>query len=723
MKVEYYQGYLCVSYDELIGGDAPLVKEGTLYSWISRRKVKQVRKAFGQGITALIAYDTLPPKVQEKFEKRYGDPRELVRRQEEAMAGYVEDAFARTYYETYTYYKQGKEVHLRKKHIEEYTTNASCLNAIMKRWADLQATSNKLNNKRTDMWAILLDYSEALRYDHEHTLPTSEGGLRRKLNAYRRDKYHALINKNMGNQSATKITDEAGLFLISLKRNKEYQRNNSQILEEYNRVAPDMGWKPIDTLQSLTVYLNDPAIKQKWLAAEKGETLANKELTRLQRTIMPTRRNSVWEGDGSRLNLYFRGADGSRKSTDVYYVIDVTTRMIIGWSYGEGETYEMIRKAFRMALERAGERPYQIKTDNQGSAKSGRGREFIESIALMRSNSAPYRSSSKLIESVIGDLQRVELHKFPNFTGTNITARTGRPNIEWLNANKDDYLPSYEGMIAQHETAVRRWNETVVTEDGKSRQQLYAELVNDELPAVTRMDYIRIFWEQHTHTNTYTQSGITITVNNKPYTYEVTDERGLPDFEWLLENTGRQFQVKYDPDDLNQACLLSIDPDGELRFEREVTPYLYVVRAAQDQTADDATHAQILVQMDKQMRMEREARGRAIDYLYGRTYVQPRVTGLTTAENERIEERARELEEQYRGRVKVAKSDKPSPHRVASDKMPRVVQVKPTHEMVILKSQPVSLGQVMKAESKMDYEDAWLARQSEESSRDRISKY
>ena len=127
--------------------------------------------------------------------------------------------------------------------------------------------------------------------------------------------------------------------------------------------------------------------------------------------------------------------------------------------------------------------------------------------------------------------------------------------------------------------------------------------------------------------------------------------------------------------------------------------------------------------MDKQMRMEREARGRAIDYLYGRTYVQPRVTGLTTAENERIEERARELEEQYRGRVKVAKSDKPSPHRVASDKMPRVVQVKPTHEMVILKSQPVSLGQVMKAESKMDYEDAWLARQSEESSRDRISKY
>lgn len=720
MKVEYYNGHLCISRDELIGGATPLVKEGTLNSWITRKIVRQSRKAFGYGVTALIEYNSLPKSVREAFEKRYGDPKLLAIQQEEQESGYVEDAFARNFYESHTYDKNGKTVRLKEKYINQYTIDASVLNSLVDRWAVLQATTNKLNNNRKDFWKVLLDFSEALRYDYGHKLPASEGGLRRKLTAYRKEGYVSLISKKFGNQNTVKITEEAGLFLIALKRNMDYRRNNSQIFEEYNRVAPDMGWKPLDSLQSLTAFLNDPATKQKWLATESGETLANKELTRLQRTIMPTRRNSVWEGDGTRLNLYFRGEDGSRTTTDVYYVMDVTTRMIIGWSYGKGETFEMIRKAFRMALERSGERPYQIKTDNQGSAKSGRGQEFIESIALMRSNSAVYRSSSKLIESVIGDLQRIELRKYPNFTGTNVTARTGRPNIDWLNANKDDYLPSYGEMIAQHEEAVRRWNETIVTRDGKSRQQLYAELVNDELPAVTKMDYIRIFWELHPYTNTYTQSGITITRDGKEITYEVLDDRHLPDVEWLLENTGRQFQVKYDPDDMTQACLFSIDPDGELRFDRELSPYLQVVRAAQDQTADDARYAQILVQMDKQMRMEREARGRAIDYLYGRTYVQPRVAGLSTAENERVEERARELEEEYRGRVKVAKSEKRPVKKVD---IPKVVLMEEAPEEIIQKAQPMSLGQVMKAESKMDYEDPWLAHQNADNRKERISKY
>lgn len=688
--MEYYEGRLCISYEELTGGEIPLVKEGTLKSWQTRCKIKQMRKAYGEGVTALFAYDTLPTNVRSRYEECYGNPEKMMQRTDQQC--FVEDVLARTFYESHTYIKNGKKVHLPKRIIDEYTVNASISNMLIKRWGELTALSNKLGNRRRDLWAVMSDYAEALKHEHHHTLPLSDGRLRRKLMEYKENGYTSLISGKLGNANTAKITSEAGLYILGLKRNRSDVLTNSQLLEEYNANCEQLGFKPI-TLTTLTCWLNEPRTKQLWLDVEQGEVAANKELCRLQRTLMPTRRNSIWEGDGTRLNLYYN-KDGRRATIDVYMVIDVATGMWLGWSYGHGETYEMARKAFRMALERAGERPYEIKTDNQGSLVSKRGKSLIEDIALMRRNSAPYRSSSKMIEKEIGDFQRIELHRYPNFTGQNVT--TGKhPNIEWLNANMDR-VPDYNGMIEQFEESIRRWNNTVVKKYGKTRGELYEEWVNDELPPVGRMDYIRIFWEDHEYTNLYTQSGITITVDKREYTYEALDSRGLPDIEWLLDHTGERFQVRYNPDNMDEACIYSIGGDGEMRFERELSPYLSVVRAAQDQMAEDTDRAQILVNMDKQMRILRVARCRAIDYLYKRDYKQPRVAGLSADENEKIERIARELYEKYKDRVRVPKAPLIIPK--VKDEPVVIAQVKTPNK-------PLSLGQVMKAESKLDYTD------------------
>ncbi len=707
--MEYYKRQLCVSYEELTGGPDPLVPEGTLKSWQYRRKVRQVRKAYGEGVTALYAYDSLPGEVRERYDERHGSPRRDVLCM--GPVPYVEDVDARAHYETYRYVKGGEEVALTDRLIEEYTANASVANMLLDRWRSLTALSNKLCNRRSDLWRVMCEYAAHIGRQHGHTLPLSAGRLRRKLHTYKEEGYDALISGKIGNASASKITPEAGLYILGLKRNRDDVLTNSQLLEEYNRTCATTGHKPV-TLSTLTAWLNAPRTRQLWLDVEQGEVAANKELTRLQRTLMPTRRNSVWEGDGTRLNLYYN--DGGRLATiDVYMVIDVATRMWLGWSYGSGETYEMVRSAFRMALERSGERPYQIKTDNQGAIVSARGRKLVEDIALMRTNSAPYRSSSKMIENELGDFQQVELHRYPNFTGQNVT--TGkRPNLEWLHANMDR-VPDYEGMIRQFEESIRRWNNTVVPRYGKTRAELYEEWVNDELSPVSRADYIRIFWQDHDYTNLYTQSGITITVDRREYTYEVLDERGLPDIGWLLEHTGERFRVRYNPDDMTEACLYAIGKDGEERYERELHPYLRIVRAVQDQSSEDATTAQILVNMDKQMRILRVARCRAIDYLFERDYEQPRVAGLSAADNDKVERLARELYEKYRDRVRrpAATVLAPSP-KEAPKATPLIIPARVT-------AHPKSLGQTMKEESKLDWTD--LVPAPGEKQRSRISKY
>lgn len=718
MQVEYYNGHLCISYDELIGGEEPLVRKGTLKSWQYRKKIRVVRNAYGEGICALYAYQSLPEDVREAFEERYGDPRELVRRQEEANAGFCEDAEARHFYDCYTYDKGGERVTLPNKYKERYTLDASILNTLVRRLGELQATSNKLNSKRTDLWSVMLDFSEALRYDHPHHLPSSEGGLRRKVNDYRKGGYEVLISKKFGNQNTVKITEEAGEYIVGLKRCKHpRQFDNGQILAEFNRIAPEMGWKPIDSLQSITRYLDDPSVKPLWLSTKEGETKSHLFYSRKNKTVMPSRRNSLWEGDGTRANLYYR--EGNKLyATDVYMVLDVATEMWLGWAFGKGETYEMQRRAYRMALERAGERPYDILTDNQGGHKKLETEGLFRKLALNYSNTQPYRPMSKLIESKFGAFQGKELRKYPYFTGTNVTAKDGRPNYEWLEANIQ-LVPTYEEMIAQYEAAILRWNAGTHSTLGVPRQELYQTMHNDELPAVTEQDFIRIFWEETERPSTFTSSGLTIRVNNQPYTYEVVDERGVPDFGWRSTNTGRRFAVKYDPDDMTKACIYHIDADGEKRFERMLVPYLTVVRAKQDQTAEEATKIAIYGVLDKQERIRREARGQAIDLKMGRSYVQPKVKGLAKEENAKIRDLAKKEASEHPLRYQL-------PQPILPDPVPAIPSLPPEERSgkVVVKdseSEELSLGKVMKEESKQDYLALWNKQQGRGA--ERASKY
>lgn len=58
--MKYYDNKLCTTYSECSGGDDPIVKEGTLRSWLSRGLVLYARRAQGRGVKALIDVATLP---------------------------------------------------------------------------------------------------------------------------------------------------------------------------------------------------------------------------------------------------------------------------------------------------------------------------------------------------------------------------------------------------------------------------------------------------------------------------------------------------------------------------------------------------------------------------------------------------------------------------------------------------------------------------------------
>lgn len=641
--MEYYQKILCVTYGELTEGTDPVIKSGTLDKSMQRGRVLRMNRGGGEGNGALIAYSSLSEKYKTKFVAKYGDPEEVLKQQR--MRDMVKtDDKAREFYEAYTYDLNGTPTPLSDKLKTEYTLNASVLNALVADLEDKGLLIRLHNNCRRDLWETIAANSENLRDLYGHTLPTNPVRLREKIRQYRKEGYAALLSGKLGNKSTLKITPEAGTFLVALKRSRVPVYTDAQLFAEYNRVAPERGWKPLKSLNSVTQYLGRPDVEPLWYDAVHGELAAHQRYGRKHQTLLPQRRDSLWYGDGTKLNLYYRDEDGKMRTTMVYEVIDAYSEVLLGYHISDREDFEAQYNAYRMAIQRSGHKPYEIVHDNQGGHKKLEKKEggelgFFDLICRIHRPTAPYSGQSKTIESVFGRFQTEVLHRDWRFTGMNITTKkaSSRPNLEFIEANKDQ-LYSLAELKERYAEARKAWNEAPHPATGIPRIQMYNQSVNEETDVVTIYDMVDIFWVWTREPATFTSSGIEISIGGKKMRYEVFAAPGVPDHEWRQSHTGRRFLVKYDPNDLRSIRLYRKDNAGNLRFERVAEPYMVIHRAIQDQAEGEAAFIRQEQAANLQDRIERQVIAKEIEYAYG---VAPEQHGLNTPDLKGIPAEAR----------------------------------------------------------------------------------
>lgn len=625
--MEYYNRILCVSYEELTGGLEPVIKPGTFKSLRHRGNISMAKRGGGEGTQALIIYSSIPDKYRIKFEDKYGHPADVLKN-EQMKKELILDPKARQFYESFEYSLNGVQTHLSNQLIEEYTLNASVLNLLIKEQNDRIALSKALNNKRSDLWDILLGTSERLREIHSHTLPANMSRLRTKLNEYKKGGYATLISGKIGNKNTLKITEEMGRQIIALKRSRINILTDSQIFDEINRIAEEKGWKPLKSVRSLVTWLAQPDVQQLWYDAVHGEHAAHQKFDRKHRTVLPSLRDSLWYGDGTKLNLYYRDDYGKMRTINVYEVIDAATEVLLGYYIGESEDYIAQYHAFRMAVQISGHKPYEIVYDNQGGHKKNESQGFFHKISHIHRPTAPYNGESKTIENLFYRLQSQVLHKHWNFTGQNVTTKKdiSRPNLEFIEANVKS-LPTFEELKSMYAEARNEWNSMPHPATGKARIAMYRESVNTETPEVTVYDMIDMFWLITDKPSTFTTRGIEISVKKQKYAYEVFSEPGIPDLEWRRENTYKQFFVQYDPYDMTSVRLLWKDKAGNMRFERVAEPPIVVHRAQQEQTDDEKVFIRNMRDEVFNERVERAVAGKEIELDHG---VAPEQNGLHT---------------------------------------------------------------------------------------------
>lgn len=645
-EMEYYNKILCVTFAELTGGRDPVMKANTLKCNVQRCNIACARRGGGEGTQALYVWSSIPEKYRRRFVATYGDPEEKMR---EAMtkASIKIDAKAREYYEAYTYMdKDGQERHLTEKMIEEYTINASVLGELEKMAARRQAIRSSLNAPMSGAWDLILDSSERMRESYGHTLPGTLARLKTRLKAWKSDGYQSVVSGKLGNSSALKITGDFLKLIVALKRSKVPVYTDAQLFEKANEIAEERGWKPIRSLSGMKKWLNSPSVEPLWYDAVYGEQAARQRYGRKHKTALPTRRDTLWYGDGTKLNLYYRDEQGKVRTTQVYEVIDAMSEVLLGYCISDTEDYEAQYHAYRMAIQKSGHKPYEIVYDNQGGHKKLDSDGFIGKICRVHRPTQPYNGESKTIESVFGRFQAQVLHKDWRFTGQNVTAKkaSSRPNVEFIEANKD-CLYTLEELKDAYAAARKEWNEGVHPATGERRIDMYEKSVNEETQEVTLHDMVDMFWVFTKRMATFTDQGLQVTVKGEKRQYEVCSSPGVPDHEWRRKHTYERFIVAYDPYDFASIRLYTKGTDGSLRFERTAEPYILIHRALQDQQGtDDAKFIRQEQEANLQDRIERTVAGRTIAAEHGTDAEQqglhsPKLKGTTAAVQRQIDHR------------------------------------------------------------------------------------
>ena len=360
------------------------------------------------------------------------------------------------------------------------------------------------------------------------------------------------------------------------------------------------------------------------------------------------------------------------KTINVYEVVDAYSEVLLGFHISESENFEAQYCAFRMAVQRSGHKPYEIVHDNQGGHNKlnrqgkkptgdEKGKGFLDRLCHIHRPTMPYNGESKTIESIFGRFQQQVLARYFNFTGQNVTAKklTSRPNMEMVAANRDK-LPTYQELCELYAQCREEWNEMKHPKYDGSRIAMYEGSVNEETPVVGKYEMQDMFWIMSDKPVTFTDSGIKMTIDKKPYHWEVftTDEDGetIPDREWRRLHTWEKFYVQYDPQDMTTVNLYSIDRAKKLHFCTFAKPYMQIHRAMQDQSAEEKARIHADIERGKQDRIERVAAGREIAKRYGTDPEQnglyyPKVKGLTAEQHQQLYDRVGRLEKDSHAEV------------------------------------------------------------------------
>lgn len=386
--MEYYGKILCISYNDLTYDDRPVMVNGKAdYSrsrtlkgvhpstlseeelapilsvpnykkLAAKKEINVVRPGKGLGSYALVEIATMPLRFQERIKLKYGDMKEDIIRNWLGSHYHI-DAKAR---EFYTRFRFDNGDALPPEHIQEYTVNASVIEAVMRAMEDATFMRKAIKAGPVN-WGELAGAISYYQAEFGHTLPVSSNRFKKRVNDFKANGYESLISRKFMNQNRRKVTYDIERLLLSIDAQPE-QPFNTTVWEQYNLFVqgelelydPETGevLNPADftdkdgnplVLSPATVanYLNNP--KNKALRAKLHMSQWD-----FNNAYRPYHLRSIGEFSLSKVSLDDRDLprpmkDGNR--VKAYYAYDVVSGAVVGYAYNRYKTTELFLDCMR----------------------------------------------------------------------------------------------------------------------------------------------------------------------------------------------------------------------------------------------------------------------------------------------------------------------------------------------------------------------------------------
>lgn len=387
--MEYYGKILCISYKDLTYDDRPVIREdgkadysksralrGHHPSMLSmeelapimsvpnykklaaRKEINVVRQGKGLGSYALIEIATMPLRFQERIKLKYGEMKENILRNW-FIGHYHIDAKAR---EFYTRFRFDNGDALPPEHIQEYTVNASVIEAVLRAMDDATFMRKAMKAGPVN-WGELAGATSYYQAEFGHTLPVSSNRFKKRVNDFKAHGYESLISRKFMNQNRRKVTYDIERLLLSIDGQPE-QPFNTTVWEQYNMFVqgelelydPETGevLNPADfTDKDGNPVVLSPATVANILNNPKNKALRAKlhmSQWDFNNAYRPYHLRSIGEFSLSKVSLDDRDLprpmkDGNR--VKAYYAYDVVSGAVVGYAYNRYKTTELFLDCMR----------------------------------------------------------------------------------------------------------------------------------------------------------------------------------------------------------------------------------------------------------------------------------------------------------------------------------------------------------------------------------------
>ncbi len=208
-----YNNILCIEGGWLYN-EGQIMGRSNYKQLIKRGWMTVVRRAC-KGTPALIDFDSMPERFKSLVIAKIGNPHKTSK--VDSFKKFISpDNTALEYFSTYKL-QNGKNLPVET--IQEYSANASLLNALHHVSVNKAAKRKALGGSQKFLWDELALIIEQLKNDYKHSLPTNPRRLKERLKKYRSKSeggYYSLIHKNYCNNHSRKVSNKIEDLILAL---------------------------------------------------------------------------------------------------------------------------------------------------------------------------------------------------------------------------------------------------------------------------------------------------------------------------------------------------------------------------------------------------------------------------------------------------------------------------------------------------------------------------